>query len=323
MTDASFRSAIPLILRATSRRSYDLANTLVIAGSPRSGTTWLAELVQTIPRTAILFEPEHLTRVAAARDAGLSWHTSKEPGESWPEGDDFFARVLRGEILTPWTTSLVPWRRAIAPHRWIVKLVDANFLLGWLAGRFPIAPPLLLLRHPCAVVASQLRMGWAPVASPQLVPFLEKHPPAAAILDSLGTPVEFSAALWCMQTLSPLLLAPPRPILVVTYEMLVRDPTQELAKVFRTWNLPIPEGLKAAAGRWSATTNRASVPGGSADPRTSWQTQLTNEQVESILRVVHAFGIDFYSDATEPDLQRLERFGLPTPIPYAPPTSRP
>ncbi|HEX4932048.1 MAG TPA: hypothetical protein VFV33_02645, partial [Gemmatimonadaceae bacterium] len=57
--------------------------------------------------------------------------------------------------------------------------------------------------------------------------------------------------------------------------------------------------------------------GEGADPRTGWRQRLDDEQVERILRVVRAFGIDFYDEATEPDLRRLERFGTETPALYA------
>lgn len=55
-------------------------------------------------------------------------------------------------IVTPLTVSHLPLGRAAAPRRWIVKFVDANLMLGWLATRVPVKTPVLMLRHPCAVI---------------------------------------------------------------------------------------------------------------------------------------------------------------------------
>ena len=41
--------------------------------------------------------------------------------------------------------------------QWIVKFCRANRMLPWMVEHLDIRPPIYLLRHPCAVVSSQLR----------------------------------------------------------------------------------------------------------------------------------------------------------------------
>lgn len=128
----------PLVLRWTANRQYDLRNTLVVAGSWRSGTTWLGELIcAAVPRSAMLFEPLHVGNVPEAAAAGCEWYKYLEPGQSWPEGEAFVRRALEGKVINRHTTSHIPLIRAVRPKVWVTKCIHANLLLGWLAERFP------------------------------------------------------------------------------------------------------------------------------------------------------------------------------------------
>ena len=54
---------------------------LVVAGAPRSGTTWLAEIANGFPGTCTLFEPLHPTKVPEAGNLNLGWRPHISPGE--------------------------------------------------------------------------------------------------------------------------------------------------------------------------------------------------------------------------------------------------
>jgi len=80
----------------------------------------------------------------------------------------------------------------VAPRTWIVKFVDANFMLGWLAKNFPIKSPALLVRHP-----ARDRISVAPrlveSTPPRLKGFLAKYPQFSDYLETLSDPAEFAA----------------------------------------------------------------------------------------------------------------------------------
>lgn len=301
----SRRSLGPTLVRLTADRNYDLGETLVVAGSPRSGTTWLAEVLSTLPRSAILFEPEHMLQVPDARRAGLDWHVMKLPGDAWPAGERYFDRVLRGQVVTPWTTSHLPLSRAVAPRRWIVKFVDANLMLGWLATHFPIRAPVLVLRHPCAVVGSQLRRGWKLDHAPRTAAFFARYPQFSEYVSSLRDPVEWSAAHWCIHTYVPLMLPQPRPFMVTSYEQATRYPELEFPRLFEQWRLRMPDELLERTRRPSGTTDRGSGLLQGSDTDAGWHKALSAEQIQRILAVVREFGLDFYTDDPQPDAVRL------------------
>ncbi len=54
------RVANPYILSFTKPKFNDYSKVMIISGSPRSGTTWLGELISNIPKSIMLFEPLNL-----------------------------------------------------------------------------------------------------------------------------------------------------------------------------------------------------------------------------------------------------------------------
>lgn len=54
----------------------------------------------------------------------------------------------------------------------------------------------------------------------------------------------------------------------------------------------------------ASTKERSNVLTGK-DPLEGWTENLTQEQIERILRVVSTFGLDFYGEDLEPDYSRL------------------
>ncbi len=49
--------------------------------------------------------------------------------------------------------------RALTGKRLLIKEIRSNLMVGWLARTFDLCV-VLLLRHPCATVASQASLGW-------------------------------------------------------------------------------------------------------------------------------------------------------------------
>lgn len=296
----------PLTLRWTGPRGYELSKTLVIAGSPRSGTTWLAELVCMIPDSALLFEPLNLHRVSLARLAGFNWRTYVDQNEKWAKGEEFLETVLRGKLLNAWTTSHIPLKRSLCVRRWVVKFVRANMMLRWLGDRFPIPAPLFIIRHPCATVASQLQQKWSkPMGAPQVPKFMAAYPQFTEVLEKLHEPEEFLAVRWCIENYAPLAGAHPHPFQIVSYEGLVRDGRKELQRIFETWNIELPKQTLTQLENPSMTTKKRSLQLRGVDRLESWKRVLSADQIDRILRIVKAFGLDFYGEASQPDYDRL------------------
>ena len=282
-------------------------DTLMFTGSPRSGTTWLGQLFATIPRSVCLFEPLMLDKVPEAAAAGFEWRTYVRPDEEWPEGERFLRRVLEGRVLNHWILAdIEKVRTSVFARTLIVKFVRANRMLPWIVRRFAMPAPLLILRHPCAVVASQMAEGsWNDPRRPTGGRFLEDHPHCAPLFDKVKTPEELLALTWALDNYVPLASEHSDRWQFVTYEGMRRDCMAELAPVFARWGIEVPRALEATIDKPSRTTVGTSVSG-----LDGWKKKLEKDQVRRILAVTRALGLDFYGEAAEPDLAMLRDPGL-------------
>lgn len=291
----------PAIVRLSGPRGYDMGQTLVISGFPRSGTTWLAELFRALPRAGILFEPLNPLRVKAAADAHCDWQNFRSRTESWPEGEAFLDEVLRGRVINAWTTCETPISGAWGVRRWIVKLVNSNAMLPWMVGRFPVPRPVLLMRHPCAVYASWVRRGW-PILSH--IPFegsrfYEVYPEFEPVVQRLRYPEEYFAALWCVDHYPALRELRPSEYQLCFYERLVTEGATEVERLLKNWNIPMPQAIYSIVNRPSAKAS-ADLQSGSPAQLRGWQRHVAADVVGRIIDVLHEFGFGFYGPGPDP-----------------------
>ena len=295
---------------------YDIRQTVVVSGSNRSGTTWVGEILNTVPGYCMISEPLDMIRVPEARAMGLGWRPYIAPGTDWPEAEAFFSKVLSGRLLNRTTANRLSMTQILSRKAWVIKSVRANGFLKWMTEKFPIRPPVLLMRHPCAVVASRLRGGHKrpPVdlhpAFVNLDPrFAKAYPRILDFLRTLDTLEEALAARWCIHYYVPLSLPKPHPWILVTYEGLVRRGESELERIFDALGMELIEDAVKRLKVPSATAKKWSNVVTGKDPLAGWTEYLTKEQVKRILRIVSAFGLDFYGQDLEPNYGRLQAWG--------------
>lgn len=175
-------------------------------------------------------------------------------------------------------------------------------MLPWLCNSFEIPPPIFLIRHPCAVIASQIKYGWANAQyAPESPPYLDSYPLFHAALSQLGSDVEYLAAAWALDQLPVLLHKKPHPWLIITYEELFLRPEKTIRKICEQLDLEID--IEQAVDKLnipSSVVSRTGISGLSG-----WKRQLTSEQIDKILRTVNTFGIEFYDSQDEGDYDIL------------------
>jgi hypothetical protein len=288
-------------IKASLAGRFDEASVQVLSSSPRSGSTLLGQVLTAIPRLCFLFEPLQLNHVSEARTAGFAWRTYVDPQANWPQGEAFLRKVFSGRIVNRWTGGQITLADARQAERMLVKFVRANRLLPWLCQTFAIAPPVLLIRHPCAVVASQLKYGWINSRRPETPEFIEQYPEFMSVLEQTDGDDEYLAAMWALDQLPPLLTPHPHPWIIITYEELLLRPEQTIAKIADRWGLEIDMPLALSRLRKPSTTvSKTGIRG-----INGWKSDLSPEQIERILNVAGKFGLDFYSDDDEADYGAL------------------
>jgi len=144
-------------------KEFDIKNTIMIAGAPRSGTTWLMEILCDIPGYTSLFEPLNPYCFPPVKEAGFKLRTYNPSGYKNEKMYKYMFEILTGKI-----TSLYPWYRfnisnllnRIHSKKLLVKFVRANRLLPWISEKFDLRLILYIMRHPYAVISSQINTGF-------------------------------------------------------------------------------------------------------------------------------------------------------------------
>ena len=183
-----------LLRRVYRETNHDIGNSLIVAGAARSGTTWLASIMQSQLACRLMFEPFHSGKVAAFH--GHHYFQYMRPEEKCPTLYDYSKRVLSGDIRHAWVDRRVDRLRS---HYRLVKEIRANLFLKWLADAFPQVPILFIIRHPCAVVLSRMKLDWA--TDSDIAPFLAQP---KLVEDYLSDKLDFINGIEAWITYQPL-----------------------------------------------------------------------------------------------------------------------
>lgn len=262
----------------------------MVAGTGRSGTTWLANIINFANDYRVIFEPFNPRKVPEMKSFGYRQYLR-------PDNIDLvFLRpavdALLGHIESSWVNKL---RTSHSPFdRNLIKDIRANHLLKWLDTRFEIKI-VLLLRHPCAVACSKLKLNW----ETHLDEFLNQEDlvedfltPFVSEICGAKTEFEKHIFLWCIENYVPLKQFKEDEIHLVFYENLCTQPKLELEKLF-------PYLGRASSNR---ALKVAKVPSPTCRPGSSvlhgrdlvgeYKRHLTKEQISRAIEILGIFGLD-------------------------------
>lgn len=269
-------------------------DTVFVAGSGRSGTTWLADAINPSRGGRMVFEPFHPGKVRECE--GFRRRQYLRPGDRREEFLGPARKVLSGKVRNLWVDR---FHRAFVARRRVVKDVRANLLLGWLRESFPAMPTVLILRHPCAVVESQMTLGWRDVLDETLQQkdLVEDHlGPMLEEIRAARDPFERRVFLWCVENYVPLKQRAPDGLEIVFYEDLLTDPAPELRRLLPRLGLRFDESAPRRLERPSPVSRKAerSVDG--------WWSRVSRERRKRAVEILSLFGLDrVYGEDPMPD----------------------
>lgn len=281
--------------------SSELENSILVAGTARSGTTWLGDLIAAQLPCRILFEPFNPNLVPEYH--GFHYFQYMRPGTQDERFRAFAETVFTGNIRNHWIDRQN--ERIISQFR-LIKEIRANLALKWLHDHFSQVPIVFLMRHPCAVVLSRMELNWA--TDTDIEPFLSQ---ADLVADFLGDHLDFirnaktreekHAIIWSISTMIPLRQFKAGQLKIVHYEKLCTQPELELPSIFAFIGQEYHRSTFDAISRASQTTRETSPVVSGKDKISNWRNKLNPSQIDNILRVVARFGLDnLYSDSLMP-----------------------
>jgi len=254
------------------------ATTLVV-GTARSGSTWVAELLNHRNEYRLVFEPFRSDRVRRARPFRRGHYI--DPREQDHPLAGSIDALLAGRVRSWWTDRQN--RRRIATRR-IVKEVRITNLVPWIRARHRDLRIVYVVRDPVAVARSWLELGWGDdlddlLAQEQL---LERLPGSGAAIRELagGELFDRHVVRWCLENAIPLTAYAELGLHLVVYERLRAEPEREIDRLFAYLGRD-PDGAHASVRNPSATAGF---------PRRQ-SVQISEDHRRRAEEIVSAFGL--------------------------------
>lgn len=305
--------------------SKDTINNILLFGTPRSGSTWLMEILQSIPSYSSIIEPFHPNWFPIVPSLGVTPRTYKKSDEDWEEGKEYLEDIMRGGKISQrphFKMRIDDVFKRILSNRLVIKFVRANRIIPWIMNNFSLKNSILLIRHPCAVINSQLRTGftgynpcraWGKRRYPTKKDILKEVKDIDLIESrvikriNIDTKEEALAVTWCLDNLIPL-KSRPKPSIVTTYEDLLTKRHEEVERIMddlkiddkADWDRSIMDkpSMKTSRKKEQAVSNIEKQ-------LTRWKRSLDKDQKENIFKILDVFGIDFYSRDSMPNSKKL------------------
>lgn len=275
--------------------------TILLLGSGRSGTTWVAASLAAPFRYRLLFEPFHASHVP---DARLVADRFVCPQQLTSEIVRFCHAGLNDEIDSDWIAQ--GSNRRLRMHRWrfwprvrICKSIRTNLLVPVYGAIYGSALPIVvLMRHPGAVVESFLRVRfpWA-FDIEQLLQQTSLQEEYGIPVDRLGayadSEVGILAVRWVIENAYLLKHGNSLGITLIHYEDLVTEPVEVLLNLCDRVGIKPAKDLVERVQKPSNTTHPRSPIKKGQDPIASWRKRLPAEDVRLIHEVMDCAAVRY------------------------------
>jgi hypothetical protein len=298
----------------------------IIAGSGRSGTTWVLDSLARANRMRTVFEPLHPIGVPSAAPFA---HRYVETDADAPELRAFMEEALSGRMHSLWanyrirpdrfnplTNSPIAvylhmkksvgllgtygFQRGFSGHA--IKFIRANLMLSWLKRQFDIST-ILIVRHPCAVIASRFKLAGVDWSAEKAV---GRYRDDKLIYEMVGQrfgfdlakPMSAAAALtsvWCVENVLPLEWSAQGQFEVVAYENLLVNPHTEWKKVvgyLGLANAPGGELLEVPSQQAAIDMRQKTFTSAHVE---RWKSQLDHKVMDDVADVLDQFSVTLYS----------------------------
>jgi len=302
--DALTRAGIEMnrLLTNPSDRTDD---TVWVCGDGRSGTTWLANIINHANDYRFLFEPLHPV-------LGLKRHSAAEflylrPHDDVPEFQHLLNRVFLGRESSRFVDM---FNKRFFYAKTLVKDIFSHLYVKWVDVRFPQVKKVVIIRHPIAAALSKLRLRqyhWMTDAArflsqPELMKDLLW--PFEEMMREKFTYVEHQVLIWSVAHYVLFKQCFDCNIHYVFFEDLNLDPDRSVTELHRYLYNADPDDavhrrIRASMRTPSETSFGGTARGMSAD---AWKDRISERERRTCDRILQTFGLDrVYSDDGKPN----------------------
>jgi hypothetical protein len=268
----------------------DPAAAVIVAGTGRSGTAWVANIINYANEYRYVFEPFNPYKTPEIKH--FRYRQYMRPSDSDPAYVLPARLVLSGAVRNSWVDQ---FNRRVVSRRRVIPEIRANLMLKWMRERFPDTPIVWLMRHPCADANSRMQLGWQTHLDEILNQPLLLDDHVGEFRDRIehaSTEFEKHIFLWCVENFVPLRQLAPDDVHVAYYESFCERPKFEFDRLFKYLNRSYNRDVFSQLYRPTVLSREESAIVTGSNLIDAWRSWVTPEQTERAIEILALFGLD-------------------------------
>lgn len=271
-----------------------LSNTVFLAGSARSGTTWVQNILNGNNDYRVMFEPFHNEKTSLVKNWPSRLYLKNDNKEIKFLGPT--KKILFGKVRSSWIDK---FNKKFFSQKRLIKDIRTNLMLKWLKVNYPELKFVFLVRHPIAVVNSRIKLGWQDhlsdfLAQEELVEdYLKEH---LDFIKKYDDNFGRQMIMWCIENLVPFTQLAGKDALIIFYEDMLENPTKVTEMVFKFLGNEMSEGVISKFSEPSAVSRKESAIRKGESGLNSWKNSISIEDQNKAEVILNRFGLDVIYD---------------------------
>jgi hypothetical protein len=295
-------------------RTWEDRKPILITGSHRSGSTWLASMLSLSKNSLMAHEPFNIQSWAYALDGLAKYWFTYAPALPQDAALEAYSKVIEQRTRKIFLKNQPQhWIPPLRHQRLIIKDPIAALSSDWIAKNFDLEV-IVLVRHPAAFAASLKRLGWWHPLEHFLkqTTLMQTHlqPYRAEIASKPQDIVEQAAIIWkCLYSVLLTYLDSHPNWLVNKHEVLSSNPVAELRALYETLGLQWSASVEENVLRYTRCGNSVDAPKGtvhhlrrdSVANIARWKETLTAEEIAMVYEITRPIYSSYYQDEDRGD----------------------
>jgi hypothetical protein len=277
-------------------------NNILFFGDPRGGTTWMGETLSQLFNLPILWEPMLPRKDSRFKNFNFASRQYLPENLNDKAINQAFSDLFTGKGIDDWEIQHTSVKMLKQSQAAVIKFTRGTMLLPYITENFKFnKKPIYMLRHPMAVVASQLKhVGWREAKPYFEIPnaaFNEVYVQHRDFLNTLKTKEEILIAKWALT--NKVVLEHPKHQkhwIFITYEETLLNPKETLQKVLDAWGCAEVNLDQIDFSKKSRTSSSLEKIG-KEQQLSQWRNSFSVEQILKMQAVLDYFEIDIYNSA--------------------------
>lgn len=280
-------------------KHYDISHSLIISSEPRSGSTWLMEMLLKIEFTITNSEPLHVTGGPVPPRLNWGWRPFIKENDNNDEFREEMEKILTLKTYNQWTLGYnQSILKALRSKMVLTRFCRAHLSLPWMVNQFQFNyKPIYLIRHPIAVALSQIEnfhinKPFSEYVIPECINN-ERYINNFAYLNNLKTNLERQIATWCIHNVEIINHPRRQEWIPIFYEDLILNPEANLNRISEEWNLKINmDSINFSTP--SASNYLNSFQADKMKQLSKWKKRLSSDELLKIQAIFDHYNLKIY-----------------------------